>query len=183
VSGRPPGRPFAFGGARDHHPAYVTRPSDRRRDRTVAAIGDGYAAGCIGTATLELRVAAAQQARTFGELRRLTADLPVHGWLHRLRDALASLGERDAPVSVTIAPPPDGPGPWIVGRGAGSRLVLDHETVSRRHAQVRRTEDGWEILDLDSTNGTWVNGWRVERATLRPGDVVHLGDVRVHLVV
>ena len=152
----------------------MTRPSDRRRDRTVAALGDGYAAGCIGTGTLELRVEAAQRARTLHDLRRLTADLPA-GWLARLRR------RRERPPCARIAPPPDGDGPWIVGRGSSARLVLDHDSISRRHAQLRRTPDGIEILDLGSTNGTWVNGWRVERAALHPGDVVHLGEVRVDL--
>jgi pSer/pThr/pTyr-binding forkhead associated (FHA) protein len=59
--------------------------------------------------------------------------------------------------------------------------VLDHDTVSRRHAQLRRTGGGWEILDLGSLNGTWVNGWRVDRATLHDGDVVQLGDLRVDI--
>lgn len=160
----------------------MTRPSESRRDRTVAALGDGYAAGCIGTNTFELRLEAAHHARSFGELRRLTADLPVRGWLDRARDAIADLleGAPAQPV-VRIAPPPDGPGPWILGRGDGARLTLDHATVSRRHAQLRRTAGGWEILDLGSKNGTWVNGWRVERASLRKGDVVCLGDVRVEL--
>jgi hypothetical protein len=89
---------------------------------------------------------------------------------------------REPPV-VRIAPPPDGPGPWIVGRSSACRLVLDHDTVSRRHAQLRHTPQGWEIVDLGSLNGTWVNGWRVERATLHPGDVVELGELRVELDV
>ena len=158
----------------------MTRPTDRRRDRAVVALGDGYAAGCLGTGTLELRVEAAQRAGTLAELRALTADLPARGLLRQAWERLA--GPRRTPVpTVRIAAPPDGPGPWIVGRSASARLVLDHDTVSRRHAQLRRTGDGWEILDLGSTNGTWVNGWRVERATLRPGDDVRLGDVRVDL--
>lgn len=159
----------------------MTRPSERRRDRTVATIGDGYAAGCIGTGTLELRLEAAQRARTLDELRRLTADLPIGGWVDRVRRLLRARAETDARPYVRISPPPDGDGPWIVGRSASARLVLDHDTISRRHAQLRRTDDGWEILDLGSTNGTWVNGWRVERAALNPGDVVHLGEVRVDL--
>lgn len=159
----------------------VTRPSAGRRERTVAALGDGYAAGCIGTGTLELRVEAAQRARSLRELRALTADLPVGGWIARAREAIETLLPAERAPVARIAPPPDGPGPWIVGRGSGARLTLDHASVSRRHAQLRRTAAGWEILDLDSTNGTWVNGWRVERATLHPGDELWLGDVRVEL--
>ena len=42
-------------------------------------------------------------------------------------------------------------------------------------------DDGFEVCDLGSLNGTWVNGWRVDRATLRPGDSLRIGEVRVVL--
>lgn len=156
------------------------RASDRRRERAVAALADGYAAGCIGPDTLGFRVDAAYRARTVAQLRALTADLPAR----RLADALDRVGAawRDrarAVRAVHVAPPPDGTGPWTIGRSPRCRFVIDADTVSREHAELRRTVDGWEISDLGSTNGTWVNGWRVERAALRPGDQVALGDVRV----
>ena len=151
------------------------RATDRRRDRTVAALGDGYSAGAIGTNTFELRVDAALRARTVRELRRLVADLPSR-WRALLR-------ARPEPPSVRIAAPPDGPGPWVLGRSPSCPLVLAHDTVSRQHAQLRRLpDDRFEVLDLGSTNGTRVNGWRVERAVLRPGDVLQLGELRVEIV-
>ena len=154
------------------------RASDRRRERTVAALGDGYAAGLLGPDTLSLRIDAAYGARSVTELRALTADLPRR-WTDALRERLEQLTSR--PATIDVAPPPTGPGPWIIGRQDGCRLWIEHESVSRRHAELRRTEDGWEIEDLGSTNGTWVNGWRVDRATLRDGDVLYLGRVRVRL--
>ena len=150
------------------------RADDRRRERTVAALGDGYAAGALGTETLSLRVEAAYRAQTVGELRRLTADLPRR-WLDAVRAWFAPA----AVPTVHIAPPPDGPGPWTLGRSSACRLVIAHGTVSRRHAELRRTPDGLEVRDLGSLNGTWVNGWRVERAALHPGDTLHVGDVHV----
>ena len=82
--------------------------------------------------------------------------------------------------TVHIAPPPEGPGPWTLGRSDKCRLVVAHGTVSRYHAELGRTETGrLEVRDLGSLNGTWVNGWRVERAALRPGDTLHVGDVRL----
>ena len=49
--------------------------------------------------------------------------------------------------------------------------------MSRRHAALRHGVSGWTIADLDSTNGTYVNGWRVRGdARLEPGDGVTLGD-------
>ncbi len=145
----------------------MLRTTDRRREQAVSALGEGYAAGCIGLDTFTFRVEAALRARTDRDLRALTADLPaVH----------------DEPSCVRIAPPPDGPGPWTIGRSEDCRLIIDADTVSRAHASLRRTPAGaLEIRDLGSTNGTWVNGWRVERAVLAPGDQVVLGDVRVVL--
>jgi pSer/pThr/pTyr-binding forkhead associated (FHA) protein len=54
-------------------------------------------------------------------------------------------------------------------------LVLDDPTVSRRHARLRRRDGCWSIEDLASTNGTRLNGWRIEDARLRDGDRLALG--------
>ena len=81
--------------------------------------------------------------------------------------------------TVAVAAPPDGPGPWTIGRSDACRLVIEHGTISRRHAVLKPVEGGFEVRDLGSLNGTWVNGWRVDRALLRPGDTLTLGDVRV----
>jgi len=59
-----------------------------------------------------------------------------------------------------------------VGRGDDNDLRLEVAGISRYHALVRRTEGGWEVLDQGSTNGSFVNGERVERAPLRHGDRV-----------
>jgi len=70
---------------------------------------------------------------------------------------------RDMPIPVTI------------GREEGNALRLNDERVSRYHAKVQ-TEDGDIILtDLDSTNGTRVNGAAVQIRRLRPGDQVSIG--------
>ena len=55
-------------------------------------------------------------------------------------------------------------------------------TVSRIHARLERTPEGWVLKDLSSTNGTRVNGWRVRgQVTVRAGDVVRFGDVEYTL--
>ena len=57
-------------------------------------------------------------------------------------------------------------------------VVMDAPMVSRRHAVVRPVDGGLEIDDLGSTNGTWVNGERIEGATLlAEGDVIGVGSV------
>jgi pSer/pThr/pTyr-binding forkhead associated (FHA) protein len=62
----------------------------------------------------------------------------------------------------------------IVGRGPGCHIAFHDETVSRRHAQLT-FRDGWLIQDLQSMNGTTVNGERVGRCRVRPGDRLGLG--------
>jgi adenylate cyclase len=68
-------------------------------------------------------------------------------------------------------------GSLVVGRSAECALVLADPTVSRRHAEVHAADDHLVVMDLGSRNGTFRNGVRVERARLRPGDVVAFGVV------
>lgn len=63
----------------------------------------------------------------------------------------------------------------VVGRSRDCDLVVDDPNVSRRHMEVRREETGWVAVDLGSTNGTKVNGRRIEEVPLEPGDEVAVG--------
>jgi pSer/pThr/pTyr-binding forkhead associated (FHA) protein len=64
----------------------------------------------------------------------------------------------------------------VLGRQAAD-LPIDDPEVSRRHAALRPADDGLEIEDLGSLNGTWVNGTRIQGAVrLAAGDRVQLGD-------
>src|SRR5215217_6282516 len=59
----------------------------------------------------------------------------------------------------------------VVGRSRDCDIVLGDSNVSRRHAEVRPTDDGWTIVDLGSTNGVTVNGRRIRgSAPLRGGE-------------
>ena len=69
-----------------------------------------------------------------------------------------------------------------IGRGIGSDLHLDDSSVSRRHAILVARPGGQRILDDRSSNGTFVNGQRVEQADLRDGDVITLGRVALRYV-
>jgi pSer/pThr/pTyr-binding forkhead associated (FHA) protein len=64
-----------------------------------------------------------------------------------------------------------------VGRGLGADLRLDEASVSRRHAIFVPGEEGTRILDDRSSNGTIVNGRRVQQADLAHGDVIVIGRV------
>jgi pSer/pThr/pTyr-binding forkhead associated (FHA) protein len=72
-------------------------------------------------------------------------------------------------------------GRLLVGRDPAANLVVDDPAVSRRHVELRRQPDGWLAVDLGSTNGTYVNGFRVGHAHLRPGDVLGIGDTRLRV--
>ncbi|MFE9598022.1 FHA domain-containing protein [Streptomyces hokutonensis] len=63
-----------------------------------------------------------------------------------------------------------------IGRAADNDLVVDDLIVSRRHAELRALADGtYEIVDLGSHNGTYLNGQPVTRAPVGPGDIVGIG--------
>ncbi len=64
----------------------------------------------------------------------------------------------------------------VFGRQEDSDVQVDHESVSRRHARVRRRGDHVQVEDLDSRNGTNVNGTTISGARrLAPGDVIAIG--------
>lgn len=63
-----------------------------------------------------------------------------------------------------------------IGRAGDNDLVVDDLVVSRRHAELRALADGtYEIVDLGSHNGTYLNGQPVARAPIGPGDIVGVG--------
>ncbi len=63
----------------------------------------------------------------------------------------------------------------MVGRDRSCAIVLAHPAVSRRHARITLSGTSCVVEDLKSANGTYVNNTRVERAKLKPGDVVRFG--------
>jgi ABC-type multidrug transport system ATPase subunit len=70
-----------------------------------------------------------------------------------------------------------------IGRGLDNELVVSDLSVSRHHAELRQLADGrYEIVDLDSHNGTYVNGQPVGRTLLGPQDIVGIGHSTFRLV-
>ncbi len=67
------------------------------------------------------------------------------------------------------------------GRSRAADLVLDHPSVSAMHFELRVAEGGVELVDLDSRNGCWLDGRRVYRIQVRPGDVFLAGECRIEL--
>ena len=73
------------------------------------------------------------------------------------------------------------PGEARVGSVSANEIVLPVAGVSRHHALLRRQDDGFEVSDLDSKNGVYVNGVRVSSAVLGPDDEVRFGPVSLRL--
>ena len=65
------------------------------------------------------------------------------------------------------------------GRHPDSEIFLDDVTVSRRHAEFRRTPDGYTVADVGSLNGTYVNRDRIDEVALQGGDEVQIGKYRL----
>ena len=68
-----------------------------------------------------------------------------------------------------------------LGRAAQADLILDRALVSRLHCRLEAGADAVVVVDLESTNGTFVNDARIGRATLTPGDRLRVG--RMELTV
>jgi hypothetical protein len=66
-----------------------------------------------------------------------------------------------------------------IGRSAENQIRLVKAGVSRRHAVIKLTERGFVIQDLESQNGTFINGERVPEHTLSDGDLIWIGDVKM----
>lgn len=75
-------------------------------------------------------------------------------------------------------------GATVIGRTTKAEVRLTDDGVSRRHAKVAVSDDGVvTVVDLDSTNGTFVNGARVDMAIVRRGDRLEIGpDVEIRFV-
>lgn len=66
----------------------------------------------------------------------------------------------------------------VIGREVKCDLMLNNESVSRRHAEIVRLAEGYLLRDLNSRNGTFVNNQRVQEYVLRDGDKVGIGDIQ-----
>jgi diguanylate cyclase (GGDEF)-like protein len=63
----------------------------------------------------------------------------------------------------------------IIGRSDSANIQVDQDSVSRHHCKILTEAGRSRLLDLDSTNGTFVNNYRVEDAELRDGDIIRVG--------
>lgn len=76
---------------------------------------------------------------------------------------------------VPVSLPLEGLDELLIGRSASCALQLGHKRVSGSHAKIYPDKGSWCICDINSTNGTFVNGKRIQVRALRDGDVIFIG--------
>lgn len=125
------------------------------------------------------------RTQTFGHDADLSF-VPFHGELSQAElDAIAALPSGAALLLVRSGPAAGArylldTDTTSVGRHPNADIFLDDVTVSRRHAEITRSRNGFELVDQRSLNGTYVSGERVDRAQLRNGDEVRIGKFRLN---
>ena len=157
------------------------RSPGARRRQLDEALRVAYGHGLLSERTFAYRIDRLLSAPTI-DPRQLIGDLTpgrregpraVYG---RLRAAIATRGDRRHASLLALDWDRPAADRLLVGRGAEADVVLENLTVSRRHAELLWRSGGWILHDLDSRNGTLVNGRPASRAQIRPGDLVRFGD-------
>ncbi|TWU21903.1 FHA domain-containing protein [Bythopirellula polymerisocia] len=69
--------------------------------------------------------------------------------------------------------------PFIIGRGDTAQLQIRLESISREHAELTKTSTGYVLRDLNSTNGTAINGQPISAASLEDGDIVSIAETKL----
>jgi hypothetical protein len=143
-----------------------------------------YRDGLLSVDTMESRLAAAYSAKLAGELDSTACDLPSRRVLDRLWRRARSIWESGmrSPELKLVVPRMGPGGRLLVGRSSQCDLRIVEGSVSRTHAELRLAARGWMIRDLTSTNGTFVNGRRIQRALVGTRDEVWFGNVPVRFL-
>jgi hypothetical protein len=91
------------------------------------------------------------------------------GWapVARLEFILGPMANQTLPLAEEVT---------TIGSVAGNTVVLADPAVSRKHAGIRKVDSNYELADLGSTNGVYVNGHKVPKKTLEPGDIIRVGN-------
>ena len=69
---------------------------------------------------------------------------------------------------------------WRIGRSQDNEMTILDDSISRRHAEIQRETDGqFVVYDRDSTNGVYVNNFKITKHLLSEGDIIEIGDVNL----
>lgn len=167
-------------------------PDDRPDDASVAGVhcgtcGHGNPAGANFCSNCGAALAAGRRDAADTADHDTTAMLAV-GDLADGDDALSTAAGEGLPVLAVVQGPNAGTRLSVmsdvvtIGRHPDSDLFLDDITVSRRHAEVRRTGDRHVVVDVGSLNGIYLNDEQVDQADLAVGDEVRVGRYLIRFV-
>lgn len=139
----------------------------------VALIVGGALVVLVAIGVLAARASRPKQQKICGQCRRVM--LPVWtkclfcGWapMARLEFILGPMANQTLPLNEEVT---------TIGSVAGNTVVLADPAVSRKHAGIRKVNGEYELADLGSTNGVYVNGHKVPKKTLQPGDIIRVGN-------
>ena len=151
------------------------RASDSDRLRAIGVLKKGYVSGRLSTQTFEQRVGVAQATRSRATLRTLVADLTVRWFAAQAVWGDAGSAPGWVPVWTTLLLSRCARTTLLIGRSPSCDIVFGDSSVSRHHASFHRRGANWYVIDLDSTNGTYVEDVRVQRAEVNVGCRVRLG--------
>ena len=139
-------------------------------ERALRRLRDAYGAGQVSTDTLEVRASLVLR----GQVEDAIWDLPRWRPLKREPVHAVVVDRHEWPLAEK--------GRWVIGRGSDCDVLLpSDDAVSRRHAEIAVRAGICLVRDLGSCNGTLLNGRRVTRARLRPGDVLELGETELRI--
>jgi hypothetical protein len=157
------------------------------RRRLAGELGEAFAQGLLSSETFERRLGflygslLIDRAALVGDLLVRHRGRAARRWRLLRRRWKSQRGRptgANAPLVLALDQQQTGER-LLVGRDRACDVRLDDPTVSRRHAQLFHREGAWVICDMDSMNGTRLNGRRVGRAPLHPGDELRLGRQRL----
>ena len=171
-----PDRPWRIGRALDVD-VRTQNPAISRHHATLTATPDGWVLVNHSPAGMFIDGHPLQQLVVTGPVTVWLGPVPSGMMVQLTPSALPQPGEAREPSAVHNIDRPA----VRIGRALDNDVVLGDLLVSRHHAELRRSGEQWELVDLGSANGTYVNGVRIARAALGPTDLVVIGHQRLHM--
>jgi hypothetical protein len=131
------------------------------------------AIGLLALALLVLLLVLLMQRRSTAAPSRAKEPIPTPVSMEGLAFLTLDQDSKEIPHPIRSAA-------FRIGRMMDNDLVVDDTSVSRHHAEVRRRRDGsFEVLDLNSMNGVFINGKKVRESKLNDDDLLDVGDIRM----
>lgn len=72
---------------------------------------------------------------------------------------------------------------FLIGRGSKCDYIIEHRSVSREHAVITRERNGWFIEDLNSANGTWLEGEQISKHRIENGDEIQISNLTLRFAL